>query len=74
MSIKTTQTLTRKQALYQLVNNISTNNYLYNLLQTFLSNKTLEDILEEIDENNGNPFTNYIVTDDTDEEVKKWNY
>lgn len=64
MSIKTTETLTRKQALDQLVNSVNFNKYIYKVLDSFLSNTALEEILEKIDEDNNNPFTNYIVRED----------
>lgn len=68
MSIKTTQTLTRKQALDILIHNINFDKYIYKLLDNKLSNTALEDILEKMDEDNDNPFTNYIVTDYIEED------
>ena len=64
MSIKTTETLTRKRALDKLIHSANFDKYIYQLLNTFLSNNALEEILEKIDKNNDNPFTNYIVRED----------
>ena len=64
MSIKTTETLTREQALDKLIHSVNFDKYIYQLLNTFLSNNALEEILEKIDEDNDNPFTNYIVRED----------
>ncbi len=64
MSVKTTETLTREQALDKLIHSVNFDKYIYKLLNTFLSNNALEEILEKIDEDNDNPFTNYIVRED----------
>ena len=64
MSIKTTETLTREQALDKLIHSVNFDKYIYQLLNTFLSNNALEEILEKIDKDNDNPFTNYIVRED----------
>lgn len=64
MSIKTTETLTREQALDKLIHSVNFDKYIYQLLNTFLSNNALEEILEKIDKDNDNLFTNYIVRED----------
>ena len=38
MSVKTTETLTREQALDKLIHSVNFDKYIYKLLNTFLSN------------------------------------
>lgn len=58
MSIKTTVTLSRRQAEILLRQRIH--------IPT-LTDEQLEGLLEELDESDGNPFTNYSITKEKDE-------
>lgn len=66
MSVKTTETLTRKQAIDKIVKiQLESFKKLIILSVCNLTNKELEDKLEEYEESG---FTNYIVVDGGDEE------
>lgn len=61
MSIKSTVTLTRDQAVQRLVDNFRNDQFIYVLLELW-PDEALENALEKLDESRGDIFTNYLIT------------
>ena len=62
MSVKSTEELTREDAIERIISSLKIKDVLKALFE-FTSNKRLEDILESLAEVNGDHYTNYLIVD-----------
>lgn len=60
MSVKSTEELTREDAIERIISSPKIKDVLKTLFE-FTSNKRLEDILESLAEVNGDHYTNYLI-------------
>lgn len=60
MSVKSTEELTREDAIERIISSPKIKDVLKALFE-FTSNKRLEDILESLAEVNGDHYTNYLI-------------
>jgi hypothetical protein len=62
MSVKSTEELTREDAIERIISSPKIKDVLKALFE-FTSNKRLEDILESLAEVNGDHYTNYLIVE-----------
>lgn len=62
MSVKSTEELTREDAIERIISSPKIKDVLKALFE-FASNKRLEDILESLAEVNGDHYTNYLIVE-----------
>ena len=62
MSVKSTEELTREDAIERIISSPKIKDVLKALFE-FTSNKRLEDILESLTEVNGDHYTNYLIVE-----------
>lgn len=62
MSVKSTEELTREDAIERIISSLKIKDVLKALFE-FTSNKRLEDILESLAEVNGDHYTNYLIVE-----------
>lgn len=65
MSVKSTEELTREDAIEIIISSPKIKDVLKALFE-FTSNKRLEDILESLAEVNGDHYTNYLIVEKRD--------
>lgn len=65
MSVKSTEELTREDAIERIISSPKIKDVLKALFE-FTSNKRLEDILESLAEVNGDHYTNYLIVEKRD--------
>lgn len=62
MSVKSTEELTREDAIERIISSPKIKDVLKALFE-FTNNKRLEDILESLAEVNGDHYTNYLIVE-----------
>lgn len=62
MSVKSTEEITREDAIERIISSPKIKDVLKALFE-FTSNKRLEDILESLAEVNGDHYTNYLIVE-----------